>query len=162
MCDSVRVDQSQTWITTSFEAEDVFQEDLFFNFWKVLAMQLVLGLHQTPHKLVMPLKRFLEDLLTLNVANKPKSPRGLWTPFYHLSELHWSTFSLRGEQWNTSITSCGIQKHSNLYAQRKETHQIDDEARLSWERNVKAWLASLSCSSSQAPTEWSTIFAFGI
>ena len=46
-------------------------------------------------------------------------------------------FSFRGKWWNTFITSCGIQKHSNSQAQPRETHQIDDEPILSWEGIVK-------------------------
>ena len=48
--DSVRVDAKST---SSFETEDDFQEELFFTSGKVLAMQIVLEHHQTPHKLVI-------------------------------------------------------------------------------------------------------------
>ena len=47
-CDSVQVDVKST---SSFETEDVFQQELFFTLGKVLAMQIMLQHHQTPHKL---------------------------------------------------------------------------------------------------------------
>ena len=37
----------------TFETEDVLEVELFFILGKVLAMQLVLEHHQTPHKLVI-------------------------------------------------------------------------------------------------------------
>ena len=46
----MRVDAKST---SSFETEDVFQEELFFTWGKVLAMDIVLEHHQTPHKLVI-------------------------------------------------------------------------------------------------------------
>ena len=49
-CDSVPVDAKST---CSFETEDVFQEELFFTLGKVLAMEIVLEHHQTPHKPVI-------------------------------------------------------------------------------------------------------------
>ena len=48
--DSVWVDAKST---SSFDTEDVFQEVLFFTLGKVLAMQIVLEHHQTPHKLII-------------------------------------------------------------------------------------------------------------
>ena len=39
--------------TTSSETEDIFQEEVFFNWEKVMAMKTVLEHHQTLHKLVI-------------------------------------------------------------------------------------------------------------
>ena len=39
--------------TSSFETEDIIQEELFFDLGSVLAMKFVLEHHQTPHKLVI-------------------------------------------------------------------------------------------------------------
>ena len=49
-CDSVRVDAN---LTSSFETENVFQEELFFTLRKVLAMEIMMEHYQTPHKLVI-------------------------------------------------------------------------------------------------------------
>ena len=38
---------------SSFETDDVFDEELFFTLGTVLAMEIVLEHHQTPHKLVI-------------------------------------------------------------------------------------------------------------
>ena len=38
---------------TSFESEDVFQEELFLTLGKVLAMEIVLDHPQKPHKVVI-------------------------------------------------------------------------------------------------------------
>ena len=38
--------------TSSFEIEDIIQEEFFFNLGRVLAMKIVLEQHQTPHRLV--------------------------------------------------------------------------------------------------------------
>ena len=68
--------------------------------------------------------------------------------------------------WKISLSLGGIKEHKNVYGRGNKTHQTNNEARLSEEalskQNIKASLASLSCYSSQAPTEWSTIFAFGV
>ena len=50
LCDSVRVDAK---LTSSFETENVFHEELFFTLGKVLAMEIMLEHYQTPHKLVI-------------------------------------------------------------------------------------------------------------
>ena len=52
-CDSVRVDANAS--TSSFETEDIIQEELFFNLGGggILTMKIVLEHHQTPHKLVI-------------------------------------------------------------------------------------------------------------
>ena len=41
-CDPVPVDRTRTQITSSFETEDIFQEELPFNLEKVMAMKIVL------------------------------------------------------------------------------------------------------------------------
>ena len=48
-CDSVPVVAKST---SSFETENVFQEELLFTLGKVLAIEIVLKHHQTSHKLV--------------------------------------------------------------------------------------------------------------
>ena len=75
-------------------------------------------------------------------------------------------FSLRSERRTISIPSGGIQEHKNQQAQQNETDQTFHEEDFSGEtlskQNTEASLASLSCNSSRVPTEWSTIFAFGV
>ena len=39
-------------LQSSSETEDIFQEELLFTLGKVLAMEMALEHHQTPHKLV--------------------------------------------------------------------------------------------------------------
>ena len=52
----VACDSACGWMetqTTSSETEDIFQEEVFFNWEKVMAMKTVLEHHQTLHKLVI-------------------------------------------------------------------------------------------------------------
>ena len=44
---------TRTQITSSFETEDIIQEELFFNLGRVLAIKIMLERHQTPQKLVI-------------------------------------------------------------------------------------------------------------
>ena len=46
--------------------------------------------------------------------------------------------------WKTSLSSGSIFEHKNFYGRRKKVHQIDDEARLSWEAIVKTKYPSLT------------------
>ena len=48
--DSLPVDAKST---SSFKKEEVFQAEIFSTLGKVLAMEIVLAHHQTPHKLVI-------------------------------------------------------------------------------------------------------------
>ena len=52
-------------------------------------------------------------------------------------------------------------RHSEIKQTRPSTKQDFSGEALS-EQNTEASLASLSCNSSRAPTEWSAIFAFGV
>ena len=118
--------------------------------------------HQTPRKLVI--KRIFLRSSILKRSKTNFNFRGDRELFFFVSTNYIDPlFSLRGERRKISIPPRRIQKHSNSWAQRIKTEQIDDKARVSWGNiAIKDWLASLSCSSSRATTEWSAIFAFGV
>ena len=67
-CDSA-FEWTRTQITSSFETEDIFQEELFVNLGKVMAMKIVLEHHQTLHKLVIFLD-FSEIFYPRTIAKK--------------------------------------------------------------------------------------------
>jgi len=46
--------------------------------------------------------------------------------------------------WKISLSAGSIYEHKNFYGRRKKVHQIDDEARLSWEAIVKTKCLSLT------------------
>jgi len=46
--------------------------------------------------------------------------------------------------WKTSLSAGSIYEHKNFNGRRKKVHQIDDEARLSWEAIVKTKYLSLT------------------
>ena len=86
------------------------------------------------------------------------------------------TSSVRGERgnWKKLFLSCGrfrcllvafrnsrTRRHSEIKQTRPSTKQYFSGKALS-KRNSYASLASLSCNSSRAPTEWSAIFAYGV
>ena len=89
-----------------------------------------------------------------------------FTPFVFPSEANGETeknsLSLL---WKILLPSSGIQektrRHSEIKQTRPSTKQDFSGEALS-KQNTEASLASLSCNSSRAMTEWSAIFAFGV
>ena len=95
--------------------------------------------------------------------------RRSWTPFL-------VCLPLRGDRENCKklFLSCGrfhsllmafrnskTRRHSQIKQTRPSTKQDFSGEALS-KQNTEVWLASLSWNSSQAPTEWSAIFAYGV
>ena len=74
---------------SSFEREDVFQEELFFTLGKVLAMQSYWNI--TRHHISSLFNWFCKLFQPENVASKLQLPRRSWTHFLLLNELHGST-----------------------------------------------------------------------
>jgi len=122
----------------------------------------------TKQHISLSFNQFFLDLLSWILLNKLWFSRWLWTPFLHLNELYWSTIFPWGKRWKINFLSLLVafsntatRRHSKIKHTRSATNQQFSGEALS-KQNIKAWLTLFSCSSSQAPTEWSAIFPFGV
>ena len=119
-------------MTSSFETEDIIQEELFFNLGRVLTMKIMLERHQTSHKVVI--ETIFRGSFILKRSKQTLVPAAILNSFSQLFSVSTNCIdpllSLGGERWKISIPSRRIQKQSNSKAQRNKTEQIDDKARV--------------------------------
>ena len=130
--------------------------------------------HQAIELTLPPSLKPVNIFLAWNVANKLlQFARRSWTPLLRLSSPQRRTGKLKkiiSLLWKISLPRHSLlvafrnsktRRHSKIKQTRPSTKQDFSGEALS-KQNTKASLASLSCNSSQAPTEWSAIFAFGV
>ena len=87
----------RTQITSSFETEDIIQEELSFNLGMVLAMKIVLDHHQTPYKLAIYtiflrssiLKRSKQTLVPAAIVNS-------FSPSQRIALIHYFPLEVNG------------------------------------------------------------------
>ena len=128
-------------------------------------MKIVLEHHQTPHKLVIKtislrssiLKRSKQTLVPTAIVNS-------FSPSQRIALIHYFPLEVNGGRFLSLLVPFGntaTRTHNKIKQNRSRTKQEFSREAFS-KQIIEASLTPLSCSLSQATTEWSAVFAFGV
>ena len=103
------------------------------------------------------MKRSKQTLVPVAIVNS-------FSPSQRIALIRYFPLEVNGGRFLSllvAIRNTATCRHSEIKQNRSMTKQEFSGEAFS-KQNIEDWLTSLSCSSSQATTEWSAIFAFGV